>query len=179
MLTVGALARKYGLARSTLLYYDRIGLLRPSSRSEAKYRRYGPAEERRLELICTYRRAGLPLEAIAMVLDGRGSGLAAVLDRRLTELDAEIERLRDQQRLIAGLLRRPELLRRARVIDKATWVELLAASGMSEADMLQWHVSFERTSPDKHRRFLGLLGLPDDEIAAIRAWSAGDGGEPR
>ena len=31
MLTVGVLARRFGLARSTLLYYDRSGLLRPST----------------------------------------------------------------------------------------------------------------------------------------------------
>ena len=58
------------------------------------------------------------------------------------------------------------------MIDKATWVALLAASGMTEADMRRWHASFERTSPDKHERFLELLGLDDDEIAAIRSWAA-------
>jgi MerR family transcriptional regulator, thiopeptide resistance regulator len=175
MLTVGALARRHGLARSTLLYYDAIGVLRPASRSPAGYRRYGPEEERRLELICTYRRAGVSLEAIARALDGPASALAGVLERRLAELDAEAELLREQQRLIAGLLQRPELLERSAVVDKATWVALLAASGMSEADMHRWHARFERTSPDRHQRFLELLGLRDEEIAAIRAWSAATG----
>lgn len=176
MLTVGALAKRYGLARSTLLYYDAVGLLRPAARSAAGYRRYGPDEERRLELICTYRRAGVSLAAIARVLDGSPTGLAAVLEQRLAELDAEVERLRDQQRLIASLLQRPELLRRVTVIDKATWVALLAASGMSDEEMWRWHASFERTSPEDHRRFLELLGLADGEIAAIRARAASAGG---
>jgi DNA-binding transcriptional MerR regulator len=172
MLTVGALARRHGLARSTLLYYDALGVLRPAMRSPAGYRRYGPAEERRLELICTYRRAGLPLAAISRLLDGPAGGLAGVLEQRVAELDAEVERLRDQQRLLADLLQRPELLKRARVIDKATWVALLAASGMTEADMRRWHAGFERSSPEKHARFLELLGLGDDEIATIRSWAA-------
>ncbi len=172
MLTVGTLARRYGLARSTLLYYDAIGLLRPTSRSAAGYRRYGPAEERRLEQICTYRRAGVSLAAIARALDASPIGLAAVLEQRLAELDAEISRLRDQQGLIADLLQRPELLHRVTVIDKATWVALLAASGMSEEDMMRWHAGFERTSPAEHQRFLELLGLADEEIAAIRAGAA-------
>lgn len=47
MVTVGVLARRFGLARSTLLYYDRLGLLRPSSRSRAGYRSYSPADERK------------------------------------------------------------------------------------------------------------------------------------
>ena len=168
MTTVGALARRHGLARSTLLYYDAIGLLRPSARSAAGYRRYGPEEERRLELICRYRRAGLTLAAIAAVLDGPSAGLTHALEERLAELDGEIEALHGQQRLIAGLLQRPDLLRRTSVIDKRTWVELLAASGMSEEAMSRWHNDFERTAPDRHQRFLELLGLPAAEIAAIR-----------
>jgi DNA-binding transcriptional MerR regulator len=126
------------------------------------------AEERRLGLICRYRRAGLTLRAIAAVLDGPSEGLGRVLEERLAELDGEIEALHDQQRLIAGLLQRPELLRRAGVIDKRTWVELLAASGMSQEAMHRWHADFERTAPAKHQRFLELLGLPAAEIAAIR-----------
>jgi DNA-binding transcriptional MerR regulator len=173
MVTVGAFARAHGLARSTLLYYDAIGLLRPAARSASGYRRYGPEEERRLALICSYRRAGLSLDAIRHVLDGASDGLAAVLEERLSDLDRDIERLRDQQRLIARLLERPDLLRRERALDKRTWVELLAASGMSEADMERWHGEFERTAPNKHQRFLEHLGLADDEIAAIRARSSG------
>ena len=166
--TVGAQARRFGLARTTLLYYDRIGLLRPSARSAAGYRRYGPDEELRLELICRYRRAGLDLAAIGRILDGPPDGLVRALEARLAELDREILALHDQVRLIAGLLQRPDLLRRAGVVDKGTWVALLAAAGMSEAAMLRWHADFERTAPDAHQRFLELLGLPATEIAAVR-----------
>ncbi|EKD38479.1 MAG: transcriptional regulator, MerR family, partial [uncultured bacterium] len=56
-LTVGRLARKFGLSRSTLLYYDAIGLLSPAGHIQGEYRLYGPSEEGRLEQICRYRRA--------------------------------------------------------------------------------------------------------------------------
>ena len=62
--TVGRLAKRFGLSRSTLLYYDGIGLLRPQSRAAGEYRTYGEAEAARLERICLYRRAGLTLEQI-------------------------------------------------------------------------------------------------------------------
>ena len=39
--SVSRLGRRYGLSRSTLLYYDRIGLLSASARSAAGYRVYG------------------------------------------------------------------------------------------------------------------------------------------
>ncbi len=40
MITIGRLARRFGLSRSTLLYYDSIGLLSPSTRSAKDYRLY-------------------------------------------------------------------------------------------------------------------------------------------
>jgi len=177
MTTVGRLARRYGLARSTLLYYDAIGLLRPASRSPSGYRRYGAAEERRLEQICRYRRAGLQLAAISEILDDPPTRLATVLERRLTELDGEIAERHEQQRVIATLLRRPDLLAARRVIDKATWTSLLAASGMSDADMWRWHAAFEATAPARHQEFLELLGLAAGEIDAIRT-RARAGGDP-
>ncbi|GAA4649850.1 hypothetical protein GCM10023116_21310 [Kistimonas scapharcae] len=44
MLTVTQLARKYDISRTTLLYYERVGLLRPRQRSENGYRWYGEGE---------------------------------------------------------------------------------------------------------------------------------------
>ncbi len=51
MVPISALARRFGLARSTLLHYDRIGLLRPADRSRAGHRSHGEAEWVRLERI--------------------------------------------------------------------------------------------------------------------------------
>ena len=38
MQTISQAAKKFKLSRSTLLYYDRIGLLRPTERTAAGYR---------------------------------------------------------------------------------------------------------------------------------------------
>ena len=69
MLTIGQLARRFELSRSTLLYYDSIGLLSPSGRSRANYRLYSDDDVRRMEAIAGYRRAGLPLADIARLLE--------------------------------------------------------------------------------------------------------------
>lgn len=171
MLTISALARRFGLTRSTLLHYDRIGLLRPAERTGAGYRRYGDAEARRLERVCTYRRAGLSLATIAVVL-GTPAARAEALRSRFDDLDREIEGLREQQRVIARLLRSPELTSDTRALDKATWVSLLRASGLSDEAMDRWHGSFERNDPGRHRRFLEALGIPAAEIAQIRGKAA-------
>ena len=103
--TVGVLARAAGLARSTLLYYDRIGLLPPSRRSTAGYRLYGEDARARLETIRTYRSVGLGLREIRALLDSRGGRTAAILTERLDRLNHEIAGLREQQRVIVELLK--------------------------------------------------------------------------
>jgi DNA-binding transcriptional MerR regulator len=172
MPTISALARRFRLSRSTLLYYDRIGLLRPCDRSLKAYRQYGEAEAARLEQICLYRRAGVPLAEIRKLLDGPRQAMTAILERRLQALERDIQGLRDQQRLIVSLLQNPDLLEGLQTMDKATWVSLLRASGFTEADMDRWHIAFEAMDPQRHQRFLSFLGLSEEEVSQIRLWSA-------
>lgn len=53
MYRIGELAALGGLSRSTLLYYDRIGLLSPSGRSEANYRLYSAEDRERTTPSCS------------------------------------------------------------------------------------------------------------------------------
>ncbi|MBI2896141.1 MAG: MerR family transcriptional regulator [Deltaproteobacteria bacterium] len=173
--TVGRLAARCGLSRSTLLYYDSIGLFRPSGRSESRYRLYGEDDRRKLEAICRYREVGLTLREIGQVIGPAGDRTVEVLGRRLGTLNLEIARLREQQRVVARLLRGRAKLPRMRSIDKARWVALLRASGLSDEDMHRWHVEFERLEPEGHQDFLESLGIEPGEVARIRAWSSADG----
>lgn len=166
--TVGVLARSFGLARSTLLYYDRIGLLRPARRSSSRYRLYGEDARARLEAICTYRRVGLGLAEIRTLLEARGGRTVAILTARLECLNAEIAQLREQQRVIVRLLESPALLKGTRALDKRRWVQILSAAGLDEPAMHRWHVEFEALAPESHQDFLESLGIPASEIASIR-----------
>jgi DNA-binding transcriptional MerR regulator len=170
-ITIGRLAARHGLSRSTLLYYDSIGLLRPTGHSKGDYRRYSAEDEQRLAKICRYREAGLALADIKRILDGPDSRLTGVLQDRFDELNREIRDRYRQQRLIAKLLKNPDLLAESEVMTKELWVALLSRSGLSEDDMSRWHTTFERTDPERHQRFLEHLNIADEEIAAIRAWA--------
>jgi DNA-binding transcriptional MerR regulator len=174
MLTIGQLARRFGLSRSTLLYYDSIGLLSPSGRSPANYRLYSEADVERMELVDVYRRAGVPLADIARVLSSGGDAMNEVLEDRLRSLNEEIGKLRRQQKLIVELSRRRLSRGESRYLDKEGWVAILRAAGLSDDDMQRWHVEFERLSPGAHQDFLESLDIPLDEIARIRRWSQGD-----
>ena len=171
MLTVTKLARRFGLSRSTLLYYESTGLLRPKLRTQGNYRCYSEADISRLEMICVYRHAGLKVDDIRAILDRPSSAIHSVLARRLRELDAEVEKLRGHQRAIFQLLKNEKLPRRNQVISKDKWVSIMKASGFSEQDMRRWHSEFERLAPSEHQEFLEFLHIPEEEVRSIRDWS--------
>jgi DNA-binding transcriptional MerR regulator len=181
MITIGKLARKFKLSRSTLLYYDRIGLLTPSGRTPSNYRLYTHNDARRLEKICLFRQAGLDLKAIAATLLATEGSVAEILEEQVDRLNQKIQSLHRQQHLIVGLLK--ELRREdvpVKVMDKQSWVRLLKSAGMDEKAMGNWHQAFEQLSPEAHQHFLESLGIPADEVSAIRLWSQGkDGTEER
>jgi MerR family transcriptional regulator, thiopeptide resistance regulator len=166
--TITLLARKHQLSRSTLLYYDRIGLLRPSGRSAAGYRKYSPEDDARLARIGQLRAAGLPLATIGELMSAPEQGTAQALARRLIALNDELQRLREQQRLIVGLMGRSNELEQLAFMSRKQFVSLLTQGGFSKCDMERWHHAFERSAPQAHQQFLQFLCIPDDEIRAIR-----------
>ena len=104
MLRVSEIAGRFGLSRTTILYYETCGLLKPALRTGAGYRHYGEKEVRVLGQICLYRSVGLSVASIRAMFANPETEVAALLGRRLQELDCEIHRLRDHQRLILRLL---------------------------------------------------------------------------
>lgn len=169
MLTIGRLAKRFGLTRSTLLYYDRVGLLSPTGRTSSNYRVYSNEDADRLGRIVTLRRAGVSLNAIGKLLETDSVGLTTILEGRLEMINEDISALRDQQKLIAHLLHDETVLNVTGRIDKNEWIALLSASGLSESDMDQWHAQFERINPGAHQEFLKSLGMGEKEIDQIRA----------
>lgn len=171
MFTINQLAKQFGLSRSTLLYYDKIGLLSPSARSSANYRLYSTKDQERMAKIATFREAGLALETIQEMLAATDSKASEVLEQRLMNLNDEIHQLRQQQQLVVQLLGKDSLLRQAKTMSKDQWVNILRASGMDDEAMHRWHIEFERDLPQVHSDFLASLGCSEKEISDIRAWS--------
>ncbi|HLX69775.1 MAG TPA: MerR family transcriptional regulator [Verrucomicrobiae bacterium] len=170
--SISRLARAFGLSRSTLLYYHRIGLLEPSGRTGSGYRCYSPKDRRRLERICHFREAGLTLKEIRRVLlSGRKPGVR-LLDKRMRETVTSIVDLKNQQRALAHMLSR--LANPSKPVDVDLWVEMFEAAGMDAKARKRWHTEFERRAPTGHNEFLLSLGIPVAEVARIRRWSRGE-----
>jgi DNA-binding transcriptional MerR regulator len=172
--TISKLARAFGLSRSTLLYYDRIELLKPSGRTGAGYRCYSAKDFRRLERICQFREAGLALRDIAVVLASGGNPGAKLLDKQMRENTANIVGLKNQQRILAGMLGRIASGNSQPPVDVDLWVEMLEAAGVDQRARKRWHTEFERRAPEAHNEFLLSLGIPRGEVVRIRRWSRGE-----
>jgi DNA-binding transcriptional MerR regulator len=89
---VGQVAALAGVTVRTLHHYDRIGLLSPSERTAAGYRRYTPADLDRLHRVLVYRELGFPLEEVATLLDDPDADPAAHLRRQHRLLRERLER---------------------------------------------------------------------------------------
>lgn len=173
--SISQLARAFGLSRSTLLYYDRLELLLSSGRTPSGYRFYSPKDYRRLEKICCFREAGLTLKEIRAVLLSGGKPGARLLDKRLRETAAGIVDLKNQQRVLSGMLSSIASRITSAPVDVELWVKMLEAAGMNQEARRRWHAEFERRAPDAHDEFLLSLGIPRDEAAKIRRWSLIEG----
>ena len=76
--TTGELAKLCGVTVRTVQYYDSRGILIPTELSEGGRRLYTDDDLRRLRIICFLRDMGLPIDAIAQLLDA-GSQLIFVI----------------------------------------------------------------------------------------------------
>ena len=91
--SVNQLAKLADVSVRTLHHYDKIGLLKPSLRSESNYRYYGEPELLRLQQILLYRELDLPLASIRDILDEEGFDLAKALKEHQRELKKRKERI--------------------------------------------------------------------------------------
>ena len=91
--SVNQLATIAGVSVRTLHHYDKIGLLKPSLRSESKYRYYGKAELVRLQQILLYKELDFTLAQITAILDSPGFNVVQALHEHKKELQKRKDRV--------------------------------------------------------------------------------------
>ena len=160
------------MSRGTLLYYDRLGLLRPSARSAAGYRRYSQADATRLAWICQYRRAGLSLATIRDLIETGEHDQATALASRLATLNDELRRVRAQQRFIVDLLGGDPRYESMTFLSRRRFLDLFDLAGVTEGQRERWHAAFERIAGDEHAVFLEFLGLSEQAADEVRRVAA-------
>ncbi|MEV7952477.1 MerR family transcriptional regulator [Streptomyces sp. NPDC088141] len=103
--SIGDLARRTGLTVKTVRFYADRGIVPPTDRSPAGYRRYDTQAVARLELVRTLRELGLDLTTIGKVMD-RELSLPEVAAAHAEALTALIGTLRTRRAVLTAVARR-------------------------------------------------------------------------
>lgn len=96
MVTVKVAAEITGVTIKSIRYYESIGLLKPSPRTEGGYRLFSEDDIFRLQQIQYYKALKFSLKEIAEILDARAGDLPAVFQKqleRIEQVQAEYERI--------------------------------------------------------------------------------------
>ncbi|MFC6012420.1 MerR family transcriptional regulator [Nocardia lasii] len=177
-LTVGAAATLLGVTTRALHHWDAIGLVRPSERSPAGYRRYTAPDLARARRVLVYRELGVPLDEIPALLAAPAAEALTTLRAQRDELHARIRRLGQMadavDRLIEArdsgtLLPADEQVAIFGEHWQPSWVDQARATW---GDTAQWAESAERAaarSPEQWRRITAdTESLHVDLAAACR-----------
>ncbi len=158
--SVGEVARLAGVTVRTLHHYGEIGLLAPSGRTDAGYRRYAAADLDRLSRILFYRELGFPLDRIATLLDDATTVPVAHL-RRQRELLTE--RLRRTAAMIAAVDKELEARMTGITLTSEEKLEIFGSSYTEE-----WEAEAEErwgvTDPWKQSRARTAAFMKDDWV---------------
>ena len=99
--TIGELAQAADVPTSTVRYYERAGILRPSGRSASNYRLYSEADLHRLRFIRAAQATGFTLEDIVELLHPAPCRkVQELIEHRLQNIDVRIKELRHVRQVL-------------------------------------------------------------------------------
>lgn len=104
MMTVHEVSALAGVSVRTLQYYDSIGLLSPSERTESGYRLYGEKELERLQQILLFRELEFPLKDIGRIIDSPDFDRERALEQQLELLELKREHIDKLIGLAKGMM---------------------------------------------------------------------------
>lgn len=144
MYLISELARAVNLSRSTLLYYEKLGLI--AGRRQANgYRYYSEHDLQQLRLLQQLQAGGLSLKACRACLAGEIDRQA--LTERLAALDEEIARRQQARELLSAML------------------------GLSS--MKDWHSAMDKEAPNAHLAWLIKQGFSEKQALRLK-WLSQD-----
>ena len=156
MYTVSDVTKKLGISRSTLLYYERGGLVVPERDPVNGYRLYSQGALDRLVMLKQLQKAGFSLAECRHFMDGDPD--MALIRERLVHLEKELVEMTVARDLLRSLYHR---------------ITGDAPPEMAPADAREWHAEFEKRSADAHAAWLRKMGFSEKEALYIR-WVSRD-----
>ena len=102
-MTVNEVSRLTGVSVRALHHYDKLGLLKPVSVTEAGYRLYDDSSLERLQSILLFRELQFPLRDIGGILDSPDFDRNKALDQQITLLEMRKEHLENLIAMARGI----------------------------------------------------------------------------
>lgn len=103
MYTIGKLSKKTGVTVRTLDYYDEIGLIKPSSKTDGGHRLYNEDDVMRLERILALKYMGFTLEQIKEILKNSTATWHQSIQQQLELVKREQKRLNTLEKALLGV----------------------------------------------------------------------------
>ncbi|WP_368652603.1 MerR family transcriptional regulator [Ornithinibacillus sp. 4-3] len=103
MYTIGKLSKNTGVTVRTLDYYDEIGLIKPSSKTEGGHRLYSEDDILRLERVLALKYMGFSLEQIKSILENSMLTWQESIKQQLELVKREQERLQTLEQALLGV----------------------------------------------------------------------------
>ena len=144
MFLISELAKRVGVSRTTLLYYEKLGVIR-GERLDNGYRVYTELDAQRLTLAMQLQAGGLSLKECIACLNGKID--KGILSERLRLLDEEIVQKQKARKLLSGLL--------------------------GESSNRDFHAQLNELAPQAHYKWLLQQGFTEKEAQRIR-WLSKD-----
>ena len=105
-LTISMLGRRTGVPTSAIRYYERVGLLRPTGRTEGNYRVYDAHAIERLGFVRAAQTSGFTLSDIKALLEFRDGVMSPcpevheLIEHRMSEVETRLRELRHVRRVL-------------------------------------------------------------------------------
>ncbi|MEH6943163.1 MerR family transcriptional regulator [Bacillus sp. JJ722] len=149
MIAIQDVSKQTGISVRTLRYYEEIGLLFPSSKTEGGHRQYGEEELMKLQQIVFMKSLGFRLKEIQSMLNHNWDWSAS-LDHQLVFVLEEQEKLKQMESAIRSLK------------------NVFSIEGELNEDLIQMMISLSNRDHDKKKAFRKGV-FADDELDLVRS----------
>lgn len=126
---ISEFAKKSGVTVKTLLHYDKIGLLKPSMKSENGYRIYYDEDFIRLQQISTLKFVGLSLQEIKQVLDHKEENIEQLIDIEMKVLEEKKNKI---ETVINGLQKSKKEIETNNYLDINKFIDIIRLTTMED-----------------------------------------------
>lgn len=159
-------AKLTGMNVSSIRFYERKGLLLPERESGSKYRDYTEADVQRIKQIFLYRKMGISVETIELLLKGKAN-LREVLAEQKRLLEEQITELKGASELCKLVMKEAEIPENEKLEEYLNYVYQEEKKGGRFAEVRELLENLGDYSTTA-----GVWGLP---FIGMRRWLVGAG----